>query len=78
MNLFDSHCHIDDTSYNNDLKQVIERARNEGVSALMVVGVDLKTSKKAITIAQTFDHVITSVGIHPHDAGQCSQKFWTA
>ncbi len=74
MKLFDSHCHIDDKSYNSDLNQVMNRAKEEGVNAVMVVGVDIKTSQNAINIAQTFDHVITSVGIHPHDAVSCSQK----
>ncbi|MCF6247541.1 MAG: TatD family hydrolase [Desulfobacula sp.] len=74
MKLFDSHCHIDDKTYDDDLNQVIERAKNDGVSAMMVVGVDIKTSQKAIKIAQTFDHVITSVGFHPHDAVNCSKK----
>ncbi len=74
MILFDSHCHIDDTCYDNDLKNVFENARHQGVNALMIVGVDIKTSKKAIQIANDFDNTVTSVGFHPHDAKSCSQK----
>ena len=72
MILFDSHCHIDDNSYNSDLNQVMDRAKQAGVKAVMVVGIDRATSAKAIEIANTFDHVYTSVGVHPHDAVQCS------
>ena len=72
MILFDSHCHIDDKSYDKDLDKVMERARDLGVLAVMAVGIDRETSLKAIELARTFDHVYTSVGVHPHDAVQCS------
>ncbi len=74
MILFDSHCHLDDQCYDNDLKNVIDRAKNENVSAMMLVGVDIKTSLKAIKIAGTYENIITSVGIHPHDAKKCSKN----
>jgi len=72
MILFDSHCHIDDKSYAPDLPEMMERARGAGVEAVMVVGVDQATSDRAIEISKQFDHVYTSVGVHPHDAIQCS------
>ncbi len=74
MKLFDSHSHIDDKSYNKDLEDVIDRATTEQVQGIMVVGINLSTSLKAIKIAKKHAHVITSVGIHPHDAKQCSQN----
>ncbi len=72
MILFDSHCHIDDKSYATELPDTLERARAAGVRAVMVVGVDRATSDRAIDISRQFDHVYTSVGVHPHDAIQCS------
>lgn len=72
MILFDSHCHIDDNCYDKDLKDVIDRAEAENIQGIMIVGIDIDTSLKAIKIARTHDHIITSVGIHPHDAKQCS------
>ena len=96
MILFDSHCHLDDNAYDNDRLEVMNRAWNEGVRGIMVVGVDLQTSLDAIQIAKNHDQdneqgqdqsqdpsrnmtkahprVITSVGIHPHDAANCSQE----
>lgn len=74
MKLFDSHCHLDDKSYNSDLNQVIERARDERVLGMMIVGVDIRTSLKAIEIAENHNNIFTSVGIHPHDAKQCSKE----
>jgi TatD DNase family protein len=73
MILFDSHCHIDDKVYENDIAEVIERSLQEQVRGIMIVGVDVPTSLEAIQIASNNTHVITSVGVHPHDAASCSQ-----
>ena len=92
MILFDSHCHIDDKVYTSDVSAVIDRACQEGVRGMMIVGVDVKTSLKAVELAQnniTAPHnaardntnqkpqghpiLITSAGIHPHDAKNCSR-----
>lgn len=72
MILFDSHCHIDDKTYDADLAAVLDRARQAGVRAMTVVGIDLATAEKAIRIAGRHDNIITSTGIHPHDAANCS------
>lgn len=71
MLIFDSHCHLDDKSYAKDLPQVIRNAHHANVQAMMVVGIDIATSQKAISIANAYDNVFASVGIHPHDAKQC-------
>ena len=72
MRIFDSHCHLDDRSFNKDLPQTIERAHQNDVRAMMVVGIDKTSSKKAVAIAGQNKGVISSVGVHPHDAKQCS------
>lgn len=72
MKLFDSHCHLDDKSYEKDLDAVLENAKNNDVTNMMIVGVDIKTSLKAIRIAAAHTHIYSSVGIHPHDAKNCS------
>ena len=74
MILFDSHSHIDDKCYDKDLQEVIGRAENENVNAIMIVGIDINTSLKAIKIADKYKNIITSVGIHPHDAKNCSKE----
>jgi TatD DNase family protein len=74
MILFDSHCHIDDKSFDPDLDDVMDRAAQSGVQAMMVVGIDRTTAQKAIQIAGQYPNVFTSVGVHPHDAIQCSAQ----
>lgn len=74
MILFDSHSHLDDDCYDHDLPAVIDRAAAENVQGIMIVGIDIKTSQKAISIAGDHRNIITSVGIHPHDASHCSEE----
>ncbi len=73
MILFDSHCHLDDKSYHKDLDEVLSRAEEEQVRGIMVVAVDHSSAQEAIRIARNYSHIITSVGIHPHDAKHSSQ-----
>jgi TatD DNase family protein len=74
MKLFDSHCHIDDKAYAKDLEAVLERARKAGVARMMCAGVTLKTSKKAIALAESYSGVVAAVGIHPHDVRNCTEE----
>lgn len=50
MKIFESHCHINDKSYNKDLDKVIERANSNGVSHMMIAGVTLETCKKPLKL----------------------------
>jgi TatD DNase family protein len=73
MQIFDSHCHLDDPVYDRDREAVIERAHQAQVRAMMLVGIDAATSEKAITIAAAHAHTYASVGLHPHDARHCDE-----
>jgi TatD DNase family protein len=73
MRLFDSHCHLDDKSYRHDREAVLQRAREAGVERLLVVGINSRTAREAIALAEAHGGVYASVGIHPHDAASCSE-----
>jgi len=74
MKLFDSHCHLDDKIYEKDFKDVLSHADNAGVSGIMIVGVDKKSSTRAVTLAESKPGLYASVGFHPHDAKECSKE----
>ncbi len=73
MKLFDSHCHLDDGSFQNDMDDVIKRMDTAGVAAAMIVGIDGKSSVRAVDIARSRPSFHASVGFHPHDAKSCSE-----
>ncbi len=74
MKIFDSHCHLDDKTYNRDLEKTLERARSAGVARMMSIGIDKRTSAIAVSLAQSHSEVFASVGVHPHDVKNCNES----
>jgi len=72
MKLFDSHCHLDDPAYREDIARVMERAHQNGVIRMMTVGVNKKTATRAVALAEDHPELYASVGYHPHDAKHCT------
>ena len=66
--LIDSHAHIQLDKFDADRGAVLERAQEAGVHAIMVIGFDLETSRGAIALAEKYDQIYATVGMHPHDA----------
>jgi len=65
--IIDTHCHLDMKDYVGDLDAVIERARQKKVTKIITIGIDLESSRKAVSLARKYPGVRASVGIHPHD-----------
>jgi TatD DNase family protein len=74
LKLFDSHCHLDDRAYDNDIDDVVHRMHAAGVASAMIVGTTLQRSIKAVSLAESFSELYASVGIHPHAAKSCSEE----
>lgn len=66
--LFDSHAHLNHEDFFDDRPAVLDRARSGGVGGIVVVGYDLASSLRAVTIAEQEADCYAAVGIHPHDA----------
>ncbi len=66
--LVDSHCHLQDSQFESDRDEVLDRARQAGVSAFVVIGTDLESSRRAVDLADSHSDVYAAVGVHPHDA----------
>ena len=69
--IVDTHCHLDMDKYNDDLDNVIKRAKTAGVSTIITIGIDVPSSKQAVAISSRHDNVYAAVGIHPHYAPEC-------
>lgn len=69
--LVDSHCHIDGEQFDADRDEVVARARATGVTAMLNIGTGDPHSddfRRAVAVAEKYDGVYASVGVHPHDA----------
>jgi TatD DNase family protein len=74
--IIDSHCHLDDSSFDEDRSEVLKRAREAGVDLLLAIGTgsgppDLEA---AIRLAAEHDFVYATVGVHPHDASKATSE----
>ena len=68
--LIDTHCHLNHPRLLRRLEEVLARARQAGVSAMIVVGYDLASSHTAVELAAQHHGLWAAVGIHPHEAGE--------
>lgn len=68
MSLIDTHAHLDFSRFDADRPAVIERARAAGVAAIVNVGTDLASSRRAVNLAAQYEAVYAAVGVHPHSA----------
>ncbi|HEY1097455.1 MAG TPA: TatD family hydrolase [Myxococcota bacterium] len=66
--LVDTHCHIEGDRFDDDRTEVLQRARDAGVGAMINVGCDLPSSRRSLDLARTHADVFAAVGIHPHEA----------
>lgn len=67
--LFDTHTHIQMPQFAADRASVISAAFTDGITRMLVPGVDVETSRDAIALAQAHPGAIfAAVGTHPHDA----------
>ena len=67
--LVDSHCHINFPELAGDLGGVLSRMRAAGVTHALCVSVSLETFPQVLAIAERFDNVYASVGVHPNEHG---------
>ncbi|MGH1486161.1 MAG: TatD family hydrolase [Cellvibrionaceae bacterium] len=68
--LVDSHCHLDRLSlekYDNDLSLAISAALERGISKLLCVGISINNREAVVSIAEQYNEVVSSVGVHPLD-----------
>ena len=75
MSLIDTHAHLYYESMESVLSEVLERAGSKGVNKIVCIGTDIDTSLKSVKIAEKYDNVFASVGIHPHDAKDVSSDY---
>lgn len=70
----DTHCHLEMDAFREDLDAVIQRAKEAGLEALITISSDVPSIEKALAIAERYEFVYASVGLHPHDAKDFSDR----
>jgi TatD DNase family protein len=66
--MIDTHCHLDFKEYNKWREEAISNALSTGVHTMINIGADLNSSRNSIALAEKYDCIYATVGVHPHDA----------
>jgi len=66
--LVDSHCHLDFKDFDGELDAIMARAAARGVHTMVTIGTKLGEFDRVRAIAERYDHVYCTVGVHPHEA----------
>lgn len=72
--IVDTHCHLDFPDFDADREEALKRASENGVKYIINVASSLEGSRKSVELADRYDQIYASVGIHPHDAKEADDK----
>jgi TatD DNase family protein len=72
--MIDTHCHLDFPEYDDDREDVIKATVEGGVTRMINIGIDRKTSIASLELAEKHDAIFATVGYHPHSAREFSRE----
>lgn len=77
QNLIDTHAHLTFPEFDEDRREVIARAFDDGLEFIITVGPGegLEGNKKAVELAHKEPRIYATVGVHPHDAGKMDKNW---
>lgn len=78
MEWIDTHCHLNEDAFATDLAEVVARAVEAGVTRMVVVGIDLASSRRAVELAEQFPALSAVVGIQPNYVQTAAETDFTA
>ena len=67
MNIFDTHAHYDDEAFNEDRDELLDALPKNDVKCVINQGIDIKTSKFSIELAEKYSYIYAICGISPND-----------
>lgn len=75
--MIDTHCHLEMDAFDEDREDVIKRAREAGLDAIITIGSDFEGCRGAVQLANKYDFIYAAVGIHPHDAKDFNEDIFS-
>jgi len=76
MPLIDTHAHLHEPTFVHEIPEVVKRAEERGLEAILTVGTDLASSNFAIELAEQNPLIHAAVGIHPNYVSQAHPDDW--
>ncbi|GFP78014.1 TatD family hydrolase [Clostridium fungisolvens] len=74
FNIFDTHAHYDDKSFDDDREKVITDIRDNGVIGVLNCGSSLYGAEMSVKLSEQYDIFYAAVGIHPENADEFNES----
>jgi TatD DNase family protein len=71
---FESHAHYNDKKYDEDRHSIVQNMLDNGVSYIINIGASMESSITSLNLAEKYDKVFTTVGVHPHSVKDMEDK----
>lgn len=72
--IFETHAHYEDRRFDKDREQLLASMNSHGITTIVNVASTIETTKKSIALAQKYDFIYASVGIHPSEIRDLNEK----
>ena len=72
--IIESHAHLDDEAFDGDRKQLMAQIKRSNIKYVMNVSASLSSIKTSVALANQYDFVYTSVGVHPSETGELNER----
>ena len=72
--LYDTHAHFDSEEFAEDRDELLEKVHSEGVDLINNIGADMESSRDSIKLAEKYDFVYATVGVHPSEVGGMTEE----
>jgi TatD DNase family protein len=63
--LIETHAHLDYADFAPDFDEVLQRAKDAGVTRIITIGTSLESSRRAVELAEKYDEIYAVIGVHP-------------
>ena len=73
--IFDTHAHMDDPRFINDLDNIIEQQKKAGVTGIITSGSEMPSSRRSCELADKYDMIYASVGIYPNETANVPEGY---
>jgi len=70
MKIFDTHAHLCDSSFDEDLEEVLNRATGAGVCKVVAVSEDLSDARKNLQLSEIYSMIRPAAGLYPDNLDQ--------
>ena len=71
----DTHCHVLHDYY-DDIDEIINKCKNNGVSKIIVSGCDIETNKEVLELVNKYDIIYGTIGFHPTELNDFKEEYF--